>query len=44
MTIEQFRERLEQLIDEARKAHIDMTDLAVELEAMVKSLMAAGEG
>jgi hypothetical protein len=44
MTIEQFREKLEQLLDEARRGGIDMTDLAVELEEMTKSLMAAGEG
>ena len=44
MTMDQFREKLEQLLDEARHAGIDMTDLAVELEETVKSLMAAGEG
>jgi hypothetical protein len=44
MTIEQFREKLERLLDEARHGGIDMTDLAVELEEMAKSLMAAGEG
>ena len=44
MTIEEFRHKLELLLDQARKAHIDMTDLAVELEETAKSLMAAGEG
>jgi hypothetical protein len=44
MTIEQFREKLEALIDEARKGRIDLTDLAVELEETAKALMAAGEG
>jgi hypothetical protein len=44
MTIDQFREKLEALLDEARRGGIDMTDLAEELEEMTKTLMAAGEG
>lgn len=44
MTIEQFREKLETLLDEARRNGIDMTDLAEELDAMARSLMASGEG
>lgn len=44
MTMEQFREKLEQLIEEAVKSGVDMTDIAVELDETAKALMAAGEG
>ena len=43
MTMEEFRHRLEKLIDEAREGKLDMTDLAMELDETAKALMAAGE-
>jgi hypothetical protein len=43
MTIEEFRQKLEVLIDQARKGGVDVTDIAVELEETAKALMVAGE-
>jgi hypothetical protein len=43
MTIEDFRRKLEVLIDEARRGGVDLTDISVELEETAKAMMAAGE-
>ncbi len=44
MTMQEFRIKLEALIEEGVKGKIDMTDIAVELEETAKTLIVAGEG